>query len=403
MTRALSRPERPLNNRCPLAGAALKATDSISTAADTATRHRLLASEERFQRLCDSNIIGIGVTHGGGQVLQANDAYLRILGQTRAELEAGQVWWTELTPHEFLASDSAAIAQANRAGACAPYEKEYRRRSDGVRVPVQIAFTSLLDQPDQFIAYVIDLTARKRVEEELLLANERKDRFLATLSHELRNPLAPIANAVHILRRARPSHDDDAGGKALLIIERQVRHMKRLVDDLLDMARINMGKVCLQREEVDLRPIVLSAIEATRPLIDKRSHQFELVIDAAPIRLYADGVRVEQMLTNLLSNAAKYTGEGGRIALHAQREGDRAVIRVRDNGIGIAPEMLPRVFEPFVQAQSARSYADGGLGIGLALVREFAQMHGGSVDVSSAGPGAGSEFVLVLPIAAPGA
>jgi signal transduction histidine kinase len=159
----------------------------------------------------------------------------------------------------------------------------------------------------------------------------------------------------------------------------------------------------LQREEVELRPIVLSAVEATRPLIDKRGHRLELHLDEAPIRLHADGVRVEQMLTNLLSNAAKYTEEAGRIELHARREGDRTVIRVVDNGIGIEPEMLPRVFEPFVQAQCASSHADGGLGIGLALVREFAQLHGGSIDASSAGRGAGSEFVLVLPLAAPGA
>ena len=380
----------------------MKATDPPSTAADTATRHRLLASEDRFQRLFDSNIIGIGVTHANGRVLQANDAYLRILGHTRAELEAGRVWWTELTPPEFLASDRAAIAQADRVGACVPYETDYLRRSDGVRVPVQIAFTSLLDRPGQYIAYVLDLTERKRVEEELRLANEAKDRFLATLSHELRNPLAPMANAVHILRRTGPS-DTEAGRKALLIIERQVRHMARLVDDLLDLARITQGKVRLQREDVELGPIVLSAVDATRPLMDKRGHQLELHLDDAPIRLHADAVRVEQMLTNLLSNAAKYTGEGGRIALHARREGDRAVIRVIDNGIGIAPEMLPRVFEPFVQAQCSRAYADGGLGIGLALVREFAQMHGGSIGVRSGGPGAGSEFVLALPIASTGA
>ena len=376
----------------------MKATEPPSTATDTATRHRLLASEDRFQRLCDSNIIGIGVTHADGQVLQANDAYLRILGHTRAELEAGQVRWAELTPPEFLDRDGAAIAQANRVGACAPYEKEYRRHADGARVPVQIAFTSLLDQPDQYIAYVVDLTERKRVEEQLRLANETKDRFLATLSHELRNPLAPMANAVHILRRTSPS-EDDAGGKALLIIERQVRHMNRLVDDLLDVARITMGKVRLRREALDLRTIVLSAVETTRPLMDERGQQFELRIDEAPIRLHADGVRVEQMLTNLLSNAAKYTGKGGRISLDARRANDRAVIRVKDEGIGIAAEMLPRVFEPFVQAPCARSYGDGGLGIGLALVREFAQLHGGSVDVSSDGEGAGSEFVLVLPIA----
>jgi PAS domain S-box-containing protein len=336
-------------------------------------------------------------------VLQANEEYLRILGHTPAELEAGQVWWTRLTPPEFLASDSTAIAQADRAGACAPYEKEYRRHRDGVRVPVQIAFTSLLDQPHQYILYVIDLTARKRVEEELRLINERKDQFLATLSHELRNPLAPMANAVHILRCARQGENDEAVRASLLIIERQVRHMKRLVDDLLDMAGITMGKVHLQREDVELAPIVLSAVEATRPLIDKRGHRLELDIDEAPMRLHADGVRVEQMLTNLLSNAAKYTGEGGCIVLRVHREDDRAVIRVRDNGIGLAPEMLSRVFEPFVQAQCARSYADGGLGIGLALVREFAQLHGGSIDVSSAGPGTGSEFVLRLPIAAPAA
>ncbi|TFZ06194.1 PAS domain-containing sensor histidine kinase [Ramlibacter henchirensis] len=358
---------------------------------------KLLASEARFQRLLDSNIMGVGVTHSNGQVLQANDEYLRILGHTREELQAGRVWWARLTPPEFLPVDEMAIAEANRKGSCVPYEKEYERHSDGVRVPVQIAFTTLLDQPEQFVVYVIDVTSRKTIEEELRRANRRKDEFLATLSHELRNPLAPMATAIHVLRKVCPAQDDELARSSLSIIERQVRHMTRLVDDLLDMARITSGKVLLRREEVELLPIVKSALEATRSLMERRRHQVHLDLGEEPIRLHADGVRVEQMLTNLLSNAAKYTYEGGRISVRIERGEGEVVIRVQDNGIGIAGDMLPLVFEPFAQAETARGYADGGLGIGLALVRRFAQMHGGSISVHSEGLGAGSEFTLALP------
>lgn len=363
---------------------------------EAGTEARWLASEARFQRLLDSNIIGIGLTHASGQVLQANDEYLRLLGHTHGELEAGQVWWSRLTPAEYLPLDREAIAQADRRGACAPYEKEYRRHIDDVRVPVQIAFTTLLDQPEHYIAYVIDLTARKRVEEELRRSNRRKDEFLATLSHELRNPLAPMANALHILRKTCPAGDDPLVQGSLQIMDRQVRHMSRLVDDLLDMARITSGKVELRLEELELGPIVQGALQATRPLMDRRAHRVQVEL-GRPIRLKADGVRVEQMLTNLLSNAGKYTQEGGLIEVRVRLAGGQAVIRVADNGIGIAPEMLPLIFEPFAQADSARGYAEGGLGIGLALVRRFAQMHGGSIAVHSAGRGAGSQFTLTLP------
>jgi signal transduction histidine kinase/DNA-binding response OmpR family regulator len=237
-----------------------------------------------------------------------------------------------------------------------------------------------------------------RLYREIRESDRQKGVFLAMLAHELRNPLAPILNALHVLRT--PDADPEATAQARDIAERQVRHLARLVDDLLDVSRINTDKVELRRGPIDLREAVARAVEAARPLIEARGHELSVSVPDGPLRLTADEDRLEQILSNLLNNAAKYTEPGGRIALEVAREGDDAVVRVRDTGIGIAPELLPRVFDLFTQADRSLDRSQGGLGIGLTLVRRLVEMHGGSVSVSSAGVGRGSEFVVRLPLAA---
>lgn len=226
-------------------------------------------------------------------------------------------------------------------------------------------------------------------------ADRRKDEFLAMLAHELRNPLAPIRSAAEVLKM--PSQSDANQRWAREVIERQTQHLTRLVDDLLDVSRITSGKVTLQREPVELSVVVQRAIETTRGLIDGRRHDLRVTMPGTPLRVEGDLTRLVQVLGNLLNNAAKYTDEGGRIQLEVQREGAMAAMRVRDNGIGIAPELLPHVFDLFTQASRSLDRSQGGLGIGLTLARQLVELHGGTVDARSGGPGQGSEFIVRLP------
>jgi CheY-like chemotaxis protein/two-component sensor histidine kinase len=215
------------------------------------------------------------------------------------------------------------------------------------------------------------------------------------LAHELRNPLAPVRNALHVLRMKCVG--DPLVERLGEMMTRQVGHLARLVDDLLDVSRITRGKVELRKEHVALESVVARAVEATRPLIDARHHELSISIPPEPICLDADPTRLVQILVNLLTNAAKYTAEGGRIWLTASREGSEAVVSVHDTGIGIPPHMLPKVFDLFTQDDRTLDRAEGGIGIGLTLVRSLVELHGGSVLATSAGPGRGSEFVVHLP------
>ncbi len=242
-----------------------------------------------------------------------------------------------------------------------------------------------------------DIEEQKQAEEELKRANRHKDEFLAMLAHELRNPLSPIRNAVHLLKFASPDDPKLVGARDM--IDRQVTHLVRLVDDLLDVSRITRGRIDLRQERVGIMSIIDSAIEAARPLIDARRHHLEVSLPAEPLEVIADTTRLAQVILNLLNNSAKYTPEEGRISLHVERQGDQAVVRVRDNGMGIAPDLLPRVFELFTQAERTLDRSQGGLGIGLTIVRRLVELQGGSVDAYSAGPGQGSEFVVKLPVA----
>jgi signal transduction histidine kinase len=236
---------------------------------------------------------------------------------------------------------------------------------------------------------------RKKME-QLADADRRKDEFLAMLGHELRNPLAPVTTALQLMRL----HSDEPlrVARARETIERQVEHMTRLIDDLLDVSRITRGKIELRHEAVVLSSLVARAVEAARPVIDERGHRLTLDLPDEPVALSGDPARLEQVLANLLNNAAKYTDVGGRIWVRAFVDAGQVVLSVKDNGAGLTPEMRDHVFDLFVQGPEVRAYARGGLGIGLTLVRRLVEMHDGTVDVRSDGLGEGSEFIVRLPL-----
>jgi signal transduction histidine kinase/ActR/RegA family two-component response regulator len=270
--------------------------------------------------------------------------------------------------------------------------------SEGDDRDKRLLLISLLQQ--RAGALETELKRRNELEEALRHARERaeaastaKDEFLAMLGHELRNPLSPILTALELMKLrgdGRILHEQE-------VIERQTRHLIRLVDDLLDVSRITRGKLELRKEAVEVRDVLAKATEIASPLLEQRRHHFDIQAPPRGTRLEADEARLAQVVANLLTNAAKYTEPGGHISLAARREGEQVVIEVRDDGIGIAPTLLPRIFDLFVQGRQASDRADGGLGIGLSLVRNLVALHGGTVEALSPGPGKGSTFTVWLP------
>jgi PAS domain S-box-containing protein len=248
--------------------------------------------------------------------------------------------------------------------------------------------------PQGIVAVATDITDRKRLEEALKDADRRKDEFLAVLAHELRNPLAPIRNVLQILRVKAPEDAELLWARD--VIGRQVDQLTRLVDDLLDVSRISRGKIKLQLAPLDLATVIAGAVETSRPLIDARLHRLTLQLPEKPVWLQGDLVRLTQVVANLLNNAAKYQDVGGYIGVTVEREENEAVIRVKDKGVGISPELLPGVFDMFEQVQRPHGTSQDGLGIGLSLARSLVELHGGAISVKSAG-GDGSEFTVRLP------
>ena len=281
-----------------------------------------------------------------------------------------------------------------------PYDIEYRvlRPEGGTRWIWAIGqtFFDASGTPRHFDGLTVDVTEEKRSVEVLKEADRRKDEFLAMLGHELRNPLAPIRNAVQFLQRVVPG--DEQINRMLAVIDRQARQLTGLVDDLLDVSRITRGQINLRKQALSLAEVVTQAVETSRPLLEARRHRFDLQLPDEPIVVEADPTRLTQVILNLLNNAAKYTEEGGRIGLIVERQDAEVVVRIRDTGMGIPAEMLPRIFEPFTQVEHTLDRAQGGLGIGLTLVRRLVEMHGGTVQAFSEGRGRGSEFVVRLPI-----
>jgi PAS domain S-box-containing protein len=250
--------------------------------------------------------------------------------------------------------------------------------------------------PKQIAAVFFNITEQKRAEDALREADRRKDEFLATLAHELRNPLAPLRNGLQVMKLAR--NDSDAVEEARAMMERQLGQMIRLIDDLLDVSRISRGKIELRKERVELAKVVQRAVETSRPLIEALDHDLAINVPSEPIYVDADLTRLAQVFSNLLNNAAKYTERGGRVTLTIERQGSDAVVSVRDTGVGIPALMLPKVFEMFTQVDRSLEKSQGGLGIGLSLVKWLVEMHSGSVEARSEGHGMGSEFLIRLPV-----
>jgi PAS domain S-box-containing protein len=350
------------------------------------------------------------------------------MGAWSRDLVTGRVWWSHELEEIFgLASGgfagvidafrslvhpedrerlSAAVAEAIETGEDYTVEFRFRHASGDWRWMEGRgrAVYGAGGAPTMLYGLGIDIDARKHIEQELRRLNaelsdadRRKDEFLATLAHELRNPLAPITNALEILRLKDPADAETRWTRD--VIDRQVRQMTRLVDDLLDVARITRGKIQLRVERVALAGIVHGAIEAARPFIESSGHTLDVTLPSEPVWLDADATRLTQVLLNLINNAAKYTPRGGRIAVEASVSADEARVAVRDNGIGIAGEHLAHVFEMFSQVAPALERSQGGLGIGLALARGLVELHGGHIAAHSAGAGRGSEFVVRLPLA----
>jgi PAS domain S-box-containing protein len=324
---------------------------------------------------------------GDWRMTYMNASAERILGRNRAEV-LGKTWH-EAFPHAVGNPVDQMYQRVMRTRRGERMEYHYAHYGLWMEISASPVRTGGVG------VYFRDISDRKRAEQELREADRRKDEFLATLAHELRNPLAPIRNGLQVLQVAKPG--SEPARQALGIMERQVRHLVRLLDELMDLSRVTQGRVTLRREPLDLAEAVRAAAEASEPMMGAAAHRLELDLPGEPLRVDADPLRIAQVLANLLNNAAKYTPDGGRIALSLSREGERALIRVRDTGIGIPAEMLPRVFEKFVQVPGAVNRSLGGLGIGLSLARTLVELHGGTIEAKSDGEGKGSEFVVSLP------
>ena len=330
--------------------------------------------------LCSRDLRFLWINKLGGEWLGRPPA--EVAGRPMAEV-IGAEQLAEIRPHidRVLAGE----------------EVSYEREVDYPKVGRRWASVRFAPAAGGWVAVITDIHERKRMEQALQDADRRKDQFIATLAHELRNPLAPIRTAVAILGKGDVAPADTEWSRG--VIERQVVHMSRLVEDLLDVARVTSGKLSLRRERVAAGAVAAAAIETSRPALDAGGHRLVTRLPAGEAMLDADPTRLAQVLSNLLNNAAKYTPRGGTIELHAAEAGGEVVFAVADNGIGFPPELAPQLFEPFSQWAPAEQSASG-LGIGLSLVRGIVALHGGTVSASSPGPGKGSRFEVRLPRAA---
>jgi len=327
--------------------------------------------------------------------IYANEGLLRMWGRTWDEaigkncLELGyEPWHAAMHDREI----EQVIATRKPVRGEVPFNGSFGRRFyDYLLVPV----IGASGEVEAVAGTTRDVTEHKQLESSLIDADRRKDEFLATLAHELRNPLAPIRNSVQLLKTSSPSEDTVRMARG--IIERQVNHMVRLVDDLMDVSRITVGQVNLRNERVPLRRVLDDALEAAQPAIEAGKHRLQVDIPDAVVQIEGDGTRLSQVFQNLLDNAAKYTPPGGTITLRAKQVGDQIQVSVRDTGIGIASDMHPRVFELFSRVHQDDRIKTSGLGIGLSLAKKLVELHLGRIEVRSDGPGTGSEFIVTLP------
>ncbi|HLO51616.1 MAG TPA: PAS domain S-box protein [Kamptonema sp.] len=372
------------------------------------TEAALKATEEKLKSFVDTASIGIIFGNIYGEITEANDEFLRIVGYTRDRLQRGELRWIDITPPEYLPLDAERIQEAQENGTCTPYEKEYIL-PDGSRVWVLVGFIVVGEQREETVAFILDLTDRKQLEatlrqraEELVQANRIKDEFLATLSHELRTPLNAMLGWTQLLRSRK--FDEHRTAKALETIDRNTKSLATLIEDLLDVSRIITGKLRLNLRSVDLLSVVEAAIETIVPAAEAKSIQIIPLFSSQIERISGDSGRLQQVVWNLISNAIKFTPNGGRVTIALRKvgneteEGFSAEIEVSDTGQGISPEFLPYVFDRFSQADSTTTRLYTGLGLGLAIVRHLVELHGGTVKADSPGNGKGSIFTVRLPL-----
>jgi PAS domain S-box-containing protein len=376
--------------------------------AQVLARQTIAATEERLKSFVEADVVGIlfGDVYGG--IYEANNELLRIVGYTREDLQAGRLRWTEITPSEYLPMEEQYIAEAQARGACSPYEKEYIRK-DGSRVPVLIGYSLLGEAREETVVFILDLSDRKQAEaerERLLKseqaaresaeqANRIKDEFLAVLSHELRSPLNPILGWSKLLQTGKL--DETRKSEALKTIERNAKLQSQLIEDLLDISRIMQGKLILTAAPVSLTFVISAAVETVRLAAEAKNIELQLDLDPTA-SISGDAARLQQVVWNLLTNAVKFTSNGGQVTVELRQLDQLAQIRVIDTGIGIQPKFLPYVFEYFRQEDGSTTRRFGGLGLGLAIVRQIVELHGGTVQAESLGENQGATFTIQLPV-----
>jgi two-component system CheB/CheR fusion protein len=356
------------------------------------------ASESRFREMADAAPAMLWVTDEANHLTFISRGWFEYTGQSMEDAYAEGTGWTKMVhPDEREAAHRQFLSASEKR---VPFELENRLHQPGGQYRWALgAGRPRFDEDGSWRGYigsVIDIHDRVQARESLREADRRKDEFLALLAHELRNPLAPISNALHLL--------NTPGGSVHLehvreMLARQVNHMVRLVDDLMEASRITRGKLELKRDVIDLRDAVRAAVETARPLVERSQHLLQVTVPEEPLPVYGDAVRLAQVFANLLNNAAKYTPNGGSLGIAAARASRQVRVKVTDNGIGIEAHDLPEVFEMFVQLDHGHARAQGGLGIGLSLARRIVEMHGGSIVAASEGDNRGSEFTVCLPLA----
>jgi PAS domain S-box-containing protein len=383
-----------------LAGGRIRCSYVVEDATERKQAEEALRqSEERFRQLAENvNEVFWMTDPQTTELLYISPAYERVWGRScRSLYENPRSFMDAIHPEDRERVRTAVLENQSRGEQT---DKEYRVvRPDGSVRWVRDRAFPVKDAAGRFyrlVGIIDDFTERKKAEEALKEADRRKDEFLATLAHELRNPLAPLRNGLQILRLA--GNDRAAAEQARTLMERQLEHFIRLVDDLLDLSRVSRGKIVLHKQRLDLAAVVNAAVESCDPLIRQSGHELTVTLPDEPVYVDADKTRLAQVLCNLLTNAAKFSECGGRIWLTAERQGGDAVVSVKDTGVGIPPDMLAKVFEMFAQVDRSLEKTQGGLGIGLSIVKRLVEMHGGSVEARSGGQGMGSEFLIRLPV-----
>ncbi|HEX2874965.1 MAG TPA: ATP-binding protein [Polyangiaceae bacterium] len=372
-----------------------------------ALAEELAVSEARARRLQDSGVIGVVFWTRDGKVIDANDAFLKMVGYTRDELLSGQVSWTEMTPPEFTYLDTHAFVEMEATGICTPYEKIFIGKH-GQRIPILIGIAFWEGSTDSGVGWILDVSARRAVEAERdsLLERERlaraqaeqanrsKDEFLAMVSHELRTPLNAMLGWARMLSAGNP--DSARQKRGLEVIERNAIAQAQLIEDLLDVSRIVHGKLRLEVASIDFYAVVEAAVDSVRPGFESKGLHLSVNWEPNLDRILGDAQRLQQVVWNLLSNSAKFTPKGGHVHVELRKVGAAVELSVTDTGRGIAPSALPFVFERFRQADASITRSYGGLGLGLSIAQHLVELHGGSIEAKSDGEGKGARFIMTL-------